>query len=345
MKLGQALVLAASAAAAVGAAVYAKKKIENSEQADGLAAKGFQWKDLPEELNVIRKVKKNNPDKIIITTDGIRDADEPFYDKQEEDEVVTRLAEDIREVMSEDIFEAEETADDISEELVEKTTVADLVSNTEKDRSAPQKKAKQKKYYAPVDFTFTEEAGEAPVAFENAMDHIKKIELSEEEKAELEAHEDYSDVVAEDNKIFDEFLNAPIPKKEETEIFTAEEIEENVGLRDENEEKAFKDFVEALAAEVHPASAPLVVNEVTAIPDSEAERIKTDTVLIPTIEKISDDDNEEEITEEEQPSPEAEELPAVEVIEEIPTATETAEFPAVEVIEEIPVATEIAGLP
>ena len=341
MKIGQALMLAASAAAAVGAAVYAKKKINNNDQGNGKTDKGFQWKTLPDDTVNLTRTKKAVPEKIIITTESVKDA-ETITPKNQKDTVVSQLAKDIEQVMDEGVSESgkeAKTAETPAEEIAI-TKAPD--EKAEVVKPAPQKKVKQKKYYAPVSFTFTEEEEEAPVSFENVMEHFKEVELTDSEKAEAAPTTDYSEMEEEEKTIFESFLDEPVPAEEKAEVVEVDAIDEDAGIQDENEEQAFEDFAEEIAA-VTPSPVPLVVNAVTAIPANEAEHITSDAVQIPS---LSADDADEVPTP--QSVEEIAEIPTIEASEEVteaPAAPEVAEEPVIEEVAEASVVEEVAEEP
>ncbi len=346
MKIGQALMLAASAAAAVGAAVYAKKKINNNDQGNVKTDKSFQWKTLPDDTVDLTRTKKVVPEKIIITTDSVKDA-ETVTPKNQKDTVVSQLAKDIEQVMDEGVSESgkeAKTAETPAEEIAI-TKAPD--EKAEVVKPAPQKKVKQKKYYAPVSFTFTEEEEEAPVSFENVMEHFKEVELTDSEKAEAAPTTDYSEMEEEEKTIFESFLDEPVPAEEKAEVVEVDEIDEDAGIQDENEEQAFEDFAEEIAA-VTPSPVPLVVNAVTAIPANEAEHITSDAVQIPS---LSADDADEIPTP--QSVEEIAEIPTIEASEEVtdspiieePVVEEVAEAPVVEEVAEEPVVEKVAEAP
>ncbi|MBP3921723.1 MAG: hypothetical protein J6D27_02035 [Ruminiclostridium sp.] len=325
MKLGQALMLAASAAAAAGAAVYAKKKLD-SKEGKRESEKSFQWKTLPEDKKNVIIVKKSV--RTESSESDIKAAEKP------ENEIVSQLAKDIEIVSTQVQPETKEEVVPVSEIKEETTSVPEV---TEEKKPAPQKKQKQKKYYAPVDFTFTEEENEAPVSFENVMEHFKAVELPDEEVEEKE--ESYAEIEEDEKTIFESFLDEPVI--ESTEEEPVEEEEEVI--QDDNEQQAFRDFASAVAP------VPLVVNEVTAIPESEAERITSESAQIPSIDEIPalavETKTEETIAEESVQMPEAVEAPVAEEVIETPVAVEVAEAPVVEEVAEAPVVEEVIEAP
>ena len=325
MKLGQALMLAASAAAAAGAAVYAKKKLD-SKEGKRESEKSFQWKTLPEDKKNVIIVKKSV--RTESSESDIKAAEKP------ENEIVSQLAKDIEIVSTQVQPETKEEVVPVSEIKEETTSVPEV---TEEKKPAPQKKQKQKKYYAPVDFTFTEEENEAPVSFENVMEHFKAVELPDEEVEEKE--ESYAEIEEDEKTIFESFLDEPVI--ESTEEEPVEEEEEVI--QDDNEQQAFRDFASAVAP------VPLVVNEVTAIPESEAERITSESAQIPSIDEIPalavETKTEETIAEESVQMPEAVEAPVAEEVIETPVAEEVVEAPVAEEVIETPVAEEVAEAP
>ncbi|MBQ8931376.1 MAG: hypothetical protein IJ045_02965, partial [Ruminiclostridium sp.] len=342
MKLGQALMLAASAAAAAGAAVYAKKKLDDKGKKEGERLP--KWKTLPQDTEVI--TPRKNPVRQRVVKPEIIEVEKT------DNEIVSQLARDIEIVSAEaepekePLAEVEEIAAAEIKAQQEEPAVEEAVS--EEMKPATQKKPKQKKYYAHVDFTFTEEENEAPVSFENVMEHFKEVELTEEEKqyyipADEEARdeadaESYAEIEEEEKSIFESFLDEPV--EERTEEIPDEQDHEEEVMQDDNEQQAFQDFASAVAP------VPLVVNEVTAIPESEAERITSESAQIPSIDEIPSLSVEEDIPaalEEIIQMPEAtEEVSTIEEVAETPTVEEIAEAPIVEEIAEVSVVEEVA---
>ena len=344
MKLGQALMLAASAAAAAGAAVYAKKKFD-SKGAKKEEDKASRWKSLPQDAEVV--IPKKKP----VHSAAVKE--EVTETTPCENEIVSQLARDIEIVSAEEEPEVQPTANE--EASVQQETSEVAVAEQTEEKPALQKKQKQKKYYAPVDFTFTEEENEAPVSFENVMEHFKEVELTEEEKqyyvpatedAREEADaESYAEIEEDEKTIFESFLDEPVVEKEEE----IPDTEEEEVIQDANEQQAFQDFAHAVAP------VPLVVNEVTAIPESEAERITSESAQIPSIDGIPSLSAEEEtpaVIEEIIQMPEAteeavEEVAEAPIIEEVvaPVIEEVAEAPVIEEVADTPVIEEVAEAP
>ncbi|MBQ8790431.1 MAG: hypothetical protein IJZ51_03880 [Ruminiclostridium sp.] len=342
MKLGQALMLAASAAAAAGAAVYAKKKFD-SKGAKKEEDKASRWKSLPQDAEVV--IPKKKP----VHSAAVKE--EVTETTPCENEIVSQLARDIEIVSAEEEPEVQPTANE--EASVQQETSEVAVAEQTEEKPALQKKQKQKKYYAPVDFTFTEEENEAPVSFENVMEHFKEVELTEEEKqyyvpatedAREEADaESYAEIEEDEKTIFESFLDEPVVEKEEE----IPDTEEEEVIQDANEQQAFQDFAHAVAP------VPLVVNEVTAIPESEAERITSESAQIPSIDGIPSLSAEEEtpaVIEEIIQMPEAteeavEEVAEAPIIEEVvaPVIEEVAEAPVIEEVAEAPVIEEVVA--
>ena len=344
MKLGQALMLAASAAAAAGAAVYAKKKFD-SKGAKKEEDKASRWKSLPQDAEVV--IPKKKP----VHSAAVKE--EVTETTPCENEIVSQLARDIEIVSAEEEPEVQPTANE--EASVQQETSEVAVAEQTEEKPALQKKQKQKKYYAPVDFTFTEEENEAPVSFENVMEHFKEVELTEEEKqyyvpatedAREEADaESYAEIEEDEKTIFESFLDEPVVEKEEE----IPDTEEEEVIQDANEQQAFQDFAHAVAP------VPLVVNEVTAIPESEAERITSESAQIPSIDGIPSLSAEEEtpaVIEEIIQMPEAteeavEEVAEAPIIEEVvaPVIEEVAEAPVIEEVADTPVIEDVAEAP
>ena len=170
MKLGKAFVIAASAAAAVGAAVYAKRKLEQSEIPLKKKVSEDEWKSADEYKHgeLVRSKITEERQTAVISEKIAQSRQEA--EKPEPEKPVQENSEPDNDGASQ---EAAEPADTDNAENAPDT------ENTENSDIAEKPVRREQKQYKPVSFTFTEQED---VSFEDVFSHFIEVEKSYEEE-------------------------------------------------------------------------------------------------------------------------------------------------------------------
>ena len=298
MKLGKAFVIAASAAAAVGAAVYAKRKLEQSEIPLKKKVSEDEWKSADEyKHGELVRSKITEERQTAVISEKIAQARQEA-EKPEPEKPVQENSEPDNDGASQ---EAAETADTDNAENAPDT------ETTENSDSAEKPVRREQKQYKPVSFTFTEQED---VSFEDVFSHFNEVEKSYEEERDRRASRVSANV-----KTVPVPTAEPVAEKEQTKPITEEQTpqQEQTAYEAVTEEITKAEAVEVeeqtepVAEEQTPqqeqAAYEAVTEEITKA-EAPAEAVEAEEQTEPVTEPVP---SAEPVAEEEQPKPAAEE--------------------------------------
>ncbi len=266
MKLGKAFVIAASAAAAVGAAVYAKRKLEQSEIPLKKKVSEDEWKSADEYKHgeLVRSKITEERQTAVISEKIAQSRQEA--EKPEPEKPVQENSEPDNDGASQ---EAVETADTDNAENAPDT------ENTENSDSAEKPVRREQKQYKPVSFTFTEQED---VSFEDVFSHFNEVEKSYEEERNRRA-----------SRVSANVKTVPVPTAE-----PVAEGEQTKPITEEQTPQQEQAAYEAVTEEITKAEAPAEAVEAE-------EQTEPVTEPIPTAEPVAEEEQTEPAAEEKIP--------------------------------------------